>query len=226
MAHEFEAPTPAASTHTIVEDVLDTTLPTAAVFNVEVVDPTMAAATKINDEEVSMIEKVDSDSAYNVFGSDNCGVSQATVIISSNNSSAQDSGRRKKKRKNYASQTSTPDSVASRTRHGLSQHLGKSPLSCRKDDDAEASVLDYARNGGTKDNPILFEEALMLASKAATKRQKLVLKVIMLDHTGNGGTKDNPVLVEEGPLFAATKRSIREQLLLPILPCIRGLDVC
>ena len=67
MTHEFEAPMPAASTHTIVEDVLDTTLPAAAVFNVEVVDPTMVAATKINDEEVSMTEKVDSDSAYNVF---------------------------------------------------------------------------------------------------------------------------------------------------------------
>ena len=88
MAHEFEAPMPAASTHTIVEDVLDTTLPAAGVFNVEVVDPTMAAATKINDE-VFVTKKVDSDSAYNVFGSDNCGVSQATVIISSNNSSAQ-----------------------------------------------------------------------------------------------------------------------------------------
>ena len=66
MVHEFEAPMHAASTHTIVEDVSDTTLPAAA-FNVEVVDPTMAAATKINDEEVSMTEKVDSDSAYNVF---------------------------------------------------------------------------------------------------------------------------------------------------------------
>ena len=76
MAHEFEAPMPTASTHTIVEDVLDTTLPAAAAFNVEVVDPTMAAATKINDEEVSMTEKVDSDSTYNVFGSDNYGVSQ------------------------------------------------------------------------------------------------------------------------------------------------------
>ena len=85
MAHEFEAPMPAASTHTIVEDVLDTTLPAATAFNMEVVDPLMATATKINDEEVSMTEKVDSDSAYNVFGSDNCGVSQATVIISSNN---------------------------------------------------------------------------------------------------------------------------------------------
>jgi len=72
-----------------VEDVLDATLPTAGVFNVEVVDPTMAAATKNNDEEVSVTEKIDSDSAYNVFGSDNCGVSHATVIISSNNSSAQ-----------------------------------------------------------------------------------------------------------------------------------------
>ena len=74
MAHEFEAPMPAASTHTIVEDVLDTTLPTTGIFNVEVVDPTMAAATKINDE-VFVTKKVDSDSAYNVFGSDNCGVS-------------------------------------------------------------------------------------------------------------------------------------------------------
>ena len=44
--------------------------------------------------------------------------------------------------KNYASQTSSPDSVASRTRHGLSQRLGKSPLSCRKDDDAEINVLN------------------------------------------------------------------------------------
>ena len=32
-----------------------------------------------------------------------------------------------------------PDSVASRTRYGLSQRLGKSPLSCRKDD-AEVNV--------------------------------------------------------------------------------------
>ena len=86
MAHDFEAPMPAASTHTIVEDD-DTTLPATGVFNVEVIDPTMAAATKNNDEEVSVTEKVDSDSAYNVFGSDNCGASQATVIISSNNSS-------------------------------------------------------------------------------------------------------------------------------------------
>ena len=75
MAHDYEAPMPVGSTHTIVEDVLDTTLPAATAFNVEVVDPTMAAATKINDEEVSMTEKVDSDSAYNVFGSENCGVS-------------------------------------------------------------------------------------------------------------------------------------------------------
>ena len=35
--------------------------------------------------------------------------------------------------------TSSPDSVASRTRHGLSQRLGKSPLKCRKDD-AEVNV--------------------------------------------------------------------------------------
>ena len=89
MTHEYEAPMPAGSTHTIVEDVLDTTLPVATTFNVEVVDPTIAAATKNNDEEVSVTKKVDSDSAYNVFGSENCGVSQATVIISSNNSSAQ-----------------------------------------------------------------------------------------------------------------------------------------
>ena len=51
MAHDYKAPMPASSTHTIVEDVLDTTLPAAAAFNVEVVDPTRAAATKINDEK-------------------------------------------------------------------------------------------------------------------------------------------------------------------------------
>ena len=33
-----------------------------------------------------------------------------------------------------------PDSVASRTRYGLSQGLGKSPLSCRKDDYVEVNV--------------------------------------------------------------------------------------
>ena len=88
MAYEYEAPMLAGSTHTIVEDVFDTKLAAATIVNVEDVDPTMAAATKINDE-VSVTKKVDSDSAYNVFGSDNCGVSQTTVIISSNNSSAQ-----------------------------------------------------------------------------------------------------------------------------------------
>ena len=75
MTHEYEAPLPAGSTHTIVEDVFDTTLAAATAVNVEDVDPIMAVATKINDEEVSVTEKVDSDSAYNVFGSDNCGVS-------------------------------------------------------------------------------------------------------------------------------------------------------
>ena len=79
----------AGSTHTIVEDVFDTTLAVATAVNVEDVDPTMVVATKINDEEVSVTEKVDSDSAYNVFGSDNCVVSQPTEIISSNNSSVQ-----------------------------------------------------------------------------------------------------------------------------------------
>ena len=59
--------------------------------------------------------------------------------ICSGADSAVDSCRRKRKRKNYASQTSSPDSVASRTRHGLSQLLEKSPLSCRKDD-AEVNV--------------------------------------------------------------------------------------
>ena len=89
MTHDYEAPMLAGSTHTIVEDVFDTTLATATAVNVEDVDPTMAVATKINDVEVSVTEKVDSDSAYNVFGSDNCGVSQPTEIIPSNNSSVQ-----------------------------------------------------------------------------------------------------------------------------------------
>ena len=89
MAHDYEAPMPAGSTHTIVEDVFDTTLAAATAVNVEDVDPTMVAATKINDEEVSVTKKIDSDSAYNVFGSDNCVVSQPTEIIPSNNSSVQ-----------------------------------------------------------------------------------------------------------------------------------------
>ena len=89
MAHDYEAPMPTGSTHTIVEDVFDTTLAAATIVNVEDVAPTMAAATKINDEEVSVTKKISSDSAYNVFGSDNCSVSQATVIIFSNNSSTQ-----------------------------------------------------------------------------------------------------------------------------------------
>ena len=63
MAHDYEAPMPTGSTHTIVEDVFDTTLATATAINVEDVDPTMAVATKINDEEVFVTEKVDSDSA-------------------------------------------------------------------------------------------------------------------------------------------------------------------
>ena len=85
MAHEYEAPMPVGSTHTIVKDVFDTT---ATAVNVEDVDPTMAVATKINDE-VFVTKKVVSDSAYNVFGSDNCFVSQPTEIIPSNNSSVQ-----------------------------------------------------------------------------------------------------------------------------------------
>ena len=89
MAYEYEAPMLAGSTHTIVEDVFDTTLAVATAVNVEDVDPIMVVATKINDEEVSVTEKVDSDSAYNVFGSDNCVVSQPTKIILSNNSSVQ-----------------------------------------------------------------------------------------------------------------------------------------
>ena len=88
MAHDYEAQMPSGSTHTIVKDAFDTTLATATAVNVEDVDPTMAVATKINDE-VSVTEKIDSDSAYNVFGSDNCVVSQPTEIISSNNSSVQ-----------------------------------------------------------------------------------------------------------------------------------------
>ena len=88
MAHDYEAPMPAGSTHTIVEDVFDTTLAAATAVNVEDVDPTIVVATKINDE-VSVTEKIDSDSAYNVFGSDNCVVSQPTKIILSNNSSVQ-----------------------------------------------------------------------------------------------------------------------------------------
>ena len=55
----------------------------------EDVDPTMAVGTKINDDEVSVTVKVDSDSAYNIFGSDNCFISQPTKIIPSNNSSVQ-----------------------------------------------------------------------------------------------------------------------------------------
>ena len=38
-------------------------------------------------------------------------------------------------------------------------------------------MLDHTRNRGTKDNPVLVEEAPMLASKAATKRQKVELKL-------------------------------------------------
>jgi len=89
MAHDYEAPMPAGSTHTIVEDVFDTTLAAATAVNVEDVDPTMVVATKINDEDISVTKKVDSDSVYNVFGSDNCFVSQSTKIIPSNNSSVQ-----------------------------------------------------------------------------------------------------------------------------------------
>jgi len=38
-------------------------------------------------------------------------------------------------------------------------------------------VLDHIGTGGTKDDPVLVEEAPVLTSKAATKRQKLTLKV-------------------------------------------------
>jgi len=38
-------------------------------------------------------------------------------------------------------------------------------------------VLDHTRTGGTKDNPVVVEEALVIISNAASKRQKLELKV-------------------------------------------------
>ena len=85
MAHEYEAPMPAGATNTTVEDV-DPKIPAATTVNVEDVDPRMPAATKINDEEVFVTEKVDSDNAYNVCSSENCAVSQATVIIPSKDS--------------------------------------------------------------------------------------------------------------------------------------------
>ena len=38
-------------------------------------------------------------------------------------------------------------------------------------------MLDHTRTGGTKDNPVVVEEALVIISNAASKRQKLELKV-------------------------------------------------
>ena len=38
-------------------------------------------------------------------------------------------------------------------------------------------MLDHIGTGGTKDNPVLIKEAPVLTSKAATRRQKLKLKV-------------------------------------------------
>ena len=38
-------------------------------------------------------------------------------------------------------------------------------------------MLDHTRTGGTKDNPIVVEEAPVIISNAASKRQKLELKV-------------------------------------------------
>lgn len=99
MGHEHEAPMPAGSTHTIAEDVLDPTM-AAGTTNTTVKDVDPAAAnntivedaiptpTKINEEEFSVTEKIESDGLYNGSGSENCGVSQATEIIPSKNSSA------------------------------------------------------------------------------------------------------------------------------------------
>jgi len=131
--------------------------------------------TVIHEDEASVTEKIESDGLYDVFGSDYCADSQSTEILPSNNSSAHvvDSGRRKRKRKhNASSQTSSHDSVASRTRHGLSQRLGKSPLSCIK-----ASVLDHNGIGGTKENPVVIEEAPIVISNDASKHENLELKV-------------------------------------------------
>jgi len=38
-------------------------------------------------------------------------------------------------------------------------------------------VLDHTGTGGTKDNPIVVEEAPVIISNAASKRQELELKV-------------------------------------------------
>ena len=38
-------------------------------------------------------------------------------------------------------------------------------------------MLDHTRNGGTKDNHVVVEEAPVIISNAASKRQKLELKV-------------------------------------------------
>ena len=38
-------------------------------------------------------------------------------------------------------------------------------------------MLDDTRTGGTKDNPVVVEEAQVIISNAASKRQKLELKV-------------------------------------------------
>ena len=38
-------------------------------------------------------------------------------------------------------------------------------------------MLDHTRTGGTKDNPVVVEETPVIISNAASKRQKLELKV-------------------------------------------------
>ncbi|XP_066343358.1 uncharacterized protein [Miscanthus floridulus] len=148
MGHGARIPMPAGSTTNIVEDVAPT-MPATTTVNEQVVDPIIPGPTNIVDDEVFVTKRVDSHGTYNGSTSENCAVSQATKVIPSNNSSIE--GTRKRKRRNIALQSPSTNGVASRTRRGLSQCLGKSPLSYRKDDDAQEGETTSAVAGPSMD---------------------------------------------------------------------------
>ncbi|XP_066324447.1 uncharacterized protein [Miscanthus floridulus] len=148
---EYEAPLPSPGHFVVQDDVFDAGMAgdtsktavkevdgAATIANntiIEDVHPTVAAPTETNEEKCSMTDKIESDGLYDGSGGENCRASQSIEIIPSKDSLAEGSAISKRKRKRYASQYSSANSVASRTR--LSQRLGKSPLSHIKDHNAE-----------------------------------------------------------------------------------------
>lgn len=78
---------------------------------------------------------------------------------------------RGRKAKKSPSPSPTSGGVASRTRHGLSKHLGKSPLS--------QPVVVTDGLGLSVNNPVIVEEVPIEISSHGVKRQKRTEKVSM-----------------------------------------------